>query len=360
PETLQPNVQPLSPQEAGKPLVMSLTRPPVPDDRPTIRGATALAAELAKLPWVEGVAPAAMTAGILGFGTARESATVFGVEPRAEAKVTEFHRLVVRGSWDRLYLTSQGVVLGYKLAERLGADVGDRILLTGEAGAAKDLEVVGILAVGIGGWDEGTAVVPLSVAQGLAGWGSDEASELRLRTPTVELERKRRQVQELSGRRVERWEETNRAALQLFRTIGITTYLLTGFVLLVAGLGIANRLATVILNKERDIAILRAYGFSRAAIRGMFLVQGLLLAIAGAILGSALAFLAISYFQAFPIRFAPREGAALAYTELFLANRPLYYGVVGLLATAIALLSSALSVRRAARVLPVEVLRGRG
>ncbi|MGC8917558.1 MAG: ABC transporter permease [Thermoanaerobaculum sp.] len=338
--------------------VWMLTRPPVPHERQTLRGAPALVSQLARVTGIEGVSPVATTAGILSFGTSEESATVLGLDPTLERGVTQLDRLVIQGSWDGLAQTPGGAVLGYKLAERLGVGVGDRVLLTGESGNRKELQVVAILAVGIGSWDESTVVVNLPVAQGLAGWGSDEVTEIRLRTGLDGLEALRWEVASITGRQVERWEETNRAALQLFRTIGLTTYLLTGFVLVVAGMGIANKMATMILDKERDIAVLRAYGFSRGALRGIYLSQGIALGLAGAVVGCAVALVAITYFQTFPIRFAPREGAALAYTELYLANKASYYALISAAALGISVAASLLAVRRATRVLPVEVLRG--
>ncbi len=339
--------------------VLLLSRPPVPDQRPTIRGAPGLASDLSALTGVAGVSLAAATAGVISFGTVPEGAVVLGLDPAAERSVTELWRLLADGSWDALAARRDGVILGVNLAGRLGTKVGDRVVAAGESGAAKDLEVVGILAAGVGALDEGTAIVNLAVAQGLAGWGSDEASEVRLRTAEFTgLEELRRRARDLAGYRVDTWQESNRAALQLFRTIGVTTYLLTGFVLVVAGLGIGNKLATMILDKERDIAILRACGFSRRAVRAVFVLEGLLMGVAGALAGCLAAALAIVYLQTFPIRFGAREGAALAYTELYLANDPRYYLLIAAVAVAIALLAALLAVRRAVRVLPVEVLRG--
>jgi ABC-type lipoprotein release transport system permease subunit len=66
----------------------------------------------------------------------------------------------------------------------------------------------------------------------------------------------------------------------------------------------------------------------------------------------------IEYFTVFPIRFAAREGAVLAYTELFLAKDPRYYLVISVAALAISAIAALVAVRRAVRVVPVEVLRG--
>jgi len=348
------------PLRRGRPdELLVLSRPPVPDDRPTIRGAPSKAETVRGLAGVTGVSMVAVSAGVLAFGTVAEPATLVGLDPVAERAVTDLWRAVAGGSWSDLAARRDGVIVGAALAERLGAGVGDRVVATGESGASKELEVVGLLAAGVGSLDESTATVHLSVAQGLAGWGGDEASELRLRTAGfTDLEPVRGRVQAAIGHRTETWQETNRAALQLFRTIGVTTYLLTGFVLVVAGLGIGNKLATMILDREREIAILRACGFSRAALRGVFLLEGVLLGVAGAVLGCLLSAVGILYLQAFPIRFAPREGATLAYTELYLANRPGYYLLIAAVAVAIALVAALAAVRRAVRVLPVEVLRG--
>lgn len=343
---------------SGRPQIVTLSRSPVPAERPTIKGSTGVISRLEKTPAVFGIAPMASCAAVLNFGTSQEGANLLGVEPEAETTVTELHQLLSQGSWHAFKGTRSGTVLGVQLAQRLGVEIGDRIVVTGEAGGQKELQVVGILSVGIGAWDESTALVPLSVAQALAGWGNDEVSEIRVRTGLHGLEELRQLVQDVTGYRTERWEETNRSALQLFRTIGLTTYLLTGFVLIVAGLGVGNKVATVILDKERDIAILRAYGFTPGAVRGIFLVQGLVLGLSGVLVGCAFAWGVVSYFQAFPIRFAPRQGGPLAYTELYLSNDPRYYLIVSLVSLGLALMASLLAVRRANKVLPVEVLRG--
>jgi len=339
--------------------VVVLSRPPVPDDRPTVRGATALAARLQGADGVLGVSAAANVPVVLSFGAIAEPASLLGVEPAAEATVTGLPGAVVEGRWEGLESRRDGAIVGLQLADRLGVGVGDRLLATGEIGAVRELEVVGILATGLGAYDEGSVVANLAPAQVLAGWGSDEASEIRLRTASlVGLEPLRSHLQGVTGHVVETWEEANQASLQLFRTIGVTTYLLTGFVLVVAGLGIANKLTTIILDKERDIAILRANGFSAAAVRIVFVVEGLLLGAAGAAAGCAVAAATVAYFRAFPVRFAPRDGSVLAYTELYLANDPRYYGAIAVASLVIAAAASLLAVRRAARVPPVEVLRG--
>ena len=359
PERLDVNLAREELQRAHPDEVTELTRPPVPDDRPTVRGATALAQRIRAVPGVEGASVAGAAPVVLSFGTIAEPATLVGLDPHDEATVTELPRSVLKGSWEGLDRRRDGAVVGVQLADRLGVQVGDRVIAVGDTGVGRELEVVGIIATGLGTTDEGTAFVNLSVAQGVAGWGSDEGSEIRVRTATMTgLDGTRRSLQAVTGHRVETWEESSQASLKLFRMIGMTTYLLTGFVLVVAGLGIANKLTTIILDKERDIAILRSFGFSRGALRGVFLLEGVLLGSAGAALGCGAAAAAIAYFTAFPIRFAPREGAVLAYTELFLARDPRYYLIISVAVLVISALAALVAVRRAVRVVPVEVLRG--
>lgn len=346
-------------ERAAHSELLHLSRPPVPDQRPTVRGATALAAIIRRSPGVQGVALAASVPAVLSFGTLSEPATALGVEPAEEAGVTALPETVVAGRWRDLLSRREGAVLGALLADRLGAQVGDRLVVVGETGRSRELEVVGIASTGLGSLDEGTVFVNLAVAQSLAGWDGDEASEIRVRTrELVGLGDARRRLEALAGHRVETWEEASRASLQLFRTIGLTAYLLTGFVLVVAGFGIANKLTTIILEKERDIAILRSFGFSRRAVKGVFLTQGLLLGGAGAALGCAAAALAVAYLTVFPIRFTQGEGAVMAYNELYFANDPRYYAVIAAAALLISAVASLLAVRKAARVTPVEVLRG--
>jgi len=339
--------------------IVGLSRPPVPDERPTIRGATALAEKLRTMPEVEGVSVAAWVPAVLSYGTIDEPATMIGIEPQREREVTALPTLVEPGSWDGLDRRRDGAVLGRLLADRLGASVGDRLVATGEIGATRELEVVGIITSGLGSIDEASAFVNLPVAQSLAGWSSGEGTELRIRSRRIlGLAPLAARLSTLTGYEVETWQESNEASLQLFRTIGATTYLLTGFVLLVAGLGIANKLTTIILEKERDIAILRSFGFRRATVRAVFVIEGLVMGALGAAVGCVVAAAVIRYFTLYPIRFAPREGSVMAYTELFLNNDPRYYAAIAAAAIAISLLAALLATRRALRVVPVEVLRG--
>ena len=296
---------------------------------------------------------------MLAYGTITEPATLIGIEPQRERQVTELPTLVGPGSWDGLDRRRDGAVLGTLLAGRLGAAVGDRLVATGETGAPRELEVVGIIASGLGSIDEASAFVNLPAAQALAGWSSGEASEIRLRSrELVGLAPLARQLAALTGYQVETWQEASESSLQLFRTIGMTTYLLTGFVLLVAGLGIANKLTTIILEKERDIAVLRSFGFGRNTVRSVFVSEGLAMGGLGAALGCVVAAGVIRYLTLHPIRFAPREGRVMAYTELFLNNDPRYYATIAAAALAISFLAALLATRRALKVVPVEVLRG--
>ena len=109
---------------------------------------------------------------VLAFGQIAEPASLLGVDPDDEATVTELpgaRRCAAAGTTSAV--RRDGAVVGVQLADRLGADVGDRVVATGETGAARELEVVGVLATGLGAYDEATALVNLPVAQGLAGWG---------------------------------------------------------------------------------------------------------------------------------------------------------------------------------------------
>ena len=339
--------------------LVALSRPPVPDERPTIRGATALAERLRAVPGLAGVSVAASVPAVLALGPVTEAATLIGIEPEREREVTELPALVGAGDWDGLARRRDGAVLGWQLAERLGAAVGDRLVATGETGAPRELEVVGIISSGLGSIDEQSAFVTLPMAQALAGWSSGEGSEIRLRSRAITgLAPLARQLEALTGYEVETWQETSESSLQLFRMIGMTTYLLTGFVLLVAGLGIANKLTTIILEKERDIAILRSFGFGRRTVRTVFVIEGVAMGGLGAALGCLIAAGVIRYFTLHPIRFAPREGSVMAYTELFLNNDPRYYAAIAAAALAISLLAALLATRRALKVVPVEVLRG--
>ena len=110
------------------------------------------------------------------------------------------------------------------------------------------------------------------------------------------------QMQETLGHRVVSWQEREKVWLEVFKALRVSSAITVSTILLLSGLGMFNVFAIMVIEKNRDIAILRSMGFSSCDISSIFLWQGGLVLFTGIILGSALGFLATFGISKIPLR----------------------------------------------------------
>ena len=142
----------------------------------------------------------------------------------------------------------------------------------------------------------------------------------------------------------------------LFKMISGIVYFLVFFVIMVAGFGVANVLITNVLEKSRDIAILKSLGFKRSEITLIYLTQGLIVAIIGAAIGCVLGFLLIEIMSSIPM--ASSSQSFVSSSHLMMGKNPMYFVWASLFAVVVSLVAAVGPSRNAAKVNPVEILRG--
>lgn len=342
--------------ETGE-LVYDLARHHVPDEKRSVRPLEGVVAELGAMPGVRVVTPAVEAQVVLLYGAVRRSVVLSGVVPSAEAAITVLDEKVVRGRWEDLDRTPDGVILGGQLARSLGVDVGAHLQAQGPQGGAMPLRVVGLIEAGLAAVDRRAAVVNLPFAQALAGLPTDQATKVHvgLRDP-LQAETFARAAQARVGYVCRSWQEQASSQVEAFERQNLITRVLVLFTVLVAAFGVANVLVQLVADKRRDIAILRAAGFSRHDIGVIFLHQGVLLGLLGAVGGWVAGAALIRIVAALPVDFG--EAAVLRNQHLQMAEYPWFYGValaVSLLVCAVAAVQPA---RRAAALEPTAILRG--
>lgn len=325
-----------------------------PVDEPRgIRGARAIAAALADMP---GVAVAPNLAGqvFLRYGTREVAATLTGIDPAAERRVGNLERDLVDGSLDALHAVANGLVLGEALARKLGARAGTTLSLSGTQGVVLKARVVGVFRTGITSLDTSVAYALLAKAQVVLE-RPNVVNQLRLRLADPEGARDfALRVEERFGYRSESWQEANANVLGIFVIQRAIMYSTIGAILVVAGFGIFNVVSTVAWEKARDIAILKSIGFRERDILAVFLLQGLLVGVAGMVLGWLLGFLIVAFMGS--LRF---EIEGFVRLQGFVLHRtPLHYAASGAFALATSALAAWIPARRAARMDPVDILRG--
>jgi len=294
---------------------------------------------------------------VLLYGTVRRPAALVGVVPSLESSVSTVAQKVVGGRWRDLETTPDGVVLGASLARSLGIDVGSHLQAVGAAGGAVPLLVVALVDTGLSRIDKTLAMVNLPLAQALAGLGTDQATTVRvaLVDPLAA-----RAVAARAQARTEyvcrSWQERSAASVDAFDRQNKITLVLVFFTTLVAAFGVANVLVQIVSDKRRDIAIMRAAGFSRHDIGVIFLHQGVLLGLLGGILGWVLGAVLIRVVAAIPVDFG--ESAAMRNEHLQMAERLSFYLVSLFVAIVVCALAAVQPARRAAALEPTAILRG--
>jgi lipoprotein-releasing system permease protein len=277
-----------------------------------------------------------------------------GIEPELQDTVTPIRQYITAGRYESLSAGLDGILLGSGVADKLGAAVGDRITAAGPGGTHVSLKVVALFECGIPPVDKTRAFVQLRAAQSVLR-RPDEVNSIGFRIEDTERAPDLAVViGRISGYRAESWQEQNANWISLFAFQTMVTRLVIGFLLVVAAFGILNILIMIVLEKKRDIAILRSIGLTRSQILRIFLLQGILMGLAGAALGCLLGALVVAAVQKIPVHF---EGLVkVDHIQMWI--EPWYYAAASAFAVAAGLVASILPSRRAAATEPVDVLRG--
>ena len=308
----------------------------------------AVAGQIRALPEVLVVAPVVSGSALVLRGDASRSISITGMEPESYFRIVPMDEKVVRGS---ARVTGSDILIGTELATDLGLGVGDKLRVTAANGSANTLTITGVFDLGSKGANTRSTFMALRTAQSLMGLPGG-VSVLDVTVGDVyAAETVARRITALTGVQADSWIKTNE---QFFSAVSAQTTANTAirfFVALSVAFGIASVLVVSVVQKSREIGILRAMGISRAQIMRMFLLQGGLLGLGGALAGSGLGALALIAWQ----RFARNADG----TPLFaLSFEPKLFMLALGLATLTGLLAALAPALRAARLDPVVAIRG--
>jgi lipoprotein-releasing system permease protein len=281
---------------------------------------------------------------------------VQGIDLDAQLAATSLRNDMVGGDLGDFRQKSDGLLLGAILAGDMHAQVGDTVTLIGPGGERRGFEVCGIFRTGDNLIDEKRGFIHLRTAQSLLGKPSEVSFIIvKLRDPgrapalAAQLER-------LLQHRARSWQEREKGNLQIFRAIRLSAAITVSTIIVLAGFGIFNILTLMVLEKVREIAILRSMGYRRADISAIFLWQGLLIAVIGSVVGCGLGALLTWGVSRIPIRMR-----GFFATEHFIVYWSWHHYVAAMaIAFAGIFLASYFPARRAARLAPVAILRGSG
>jgi lipoprotein-releasing system permease protein len=334
--------------------VLVLDRAKPRDQVKKIRNAHGLIAKIRGLPGVVAVAPEVTGDAIVTYGSRTVNVAVLGIEPEEQMRVTTIGAKLVDGDFERLRSTADGVVIGNGVALTLGARVDDSIVLTSGVGGRTIARVVGIFQTGVTPVDYSRVYMLMNNAQTLLD-KKNVVNRLVLRTDDYTRAREyAAQIEEIAGYKTESWQETNANFLSIFAVQDVITYVITGALLVVAAFGVLNILVMSVLERVNDIAIMKSFGLNRRDITLIFLNQGFLIGVVGALAGTLFGKIFIELLRRIPIQM---EGLVKA-EGLLMSERPSFY-ILAFTASIVAVMIAAVyPARRAASADPVEVIRG--
>lgn len=328
----------------------------IPDERKEVKPTSGVISLVETMPDVDAVAPFVGTHGVLRKAKLFRQVSLKGIIPEREGRIGNLMKNIVSGSLAELSYTPNGILLGSGMAKKLGAAYRDLVRLTAENEKVYTLVVVGVFASGFGAADDNTAYINLPLAQAINHFATNVVSGIGVHTRALPRVREiARAIERLTGYQAQTWEEANENLLTVFTRNNNITLLLVVFVFIVSGFGVSNVLITIVLQKQKDIAIMKSMGFSIRSIGALYLAQGALIGLAGTILGLIGGHELANLIGSLPLSFG--EDAVVRVKSIMVVETPLSYVITGIFSIVVSALASYSPARRAARLKPVEILR---
>jgi lipoprotein-releasing system permease protein len=333
---------------------------------------TDYAADVSKLSGVEGVvgaAPAILDKALVSTEVNNQFITIKGIDPALETHVTDLGRAMKEGSVDALRSQSEndlpGILLGNELANSLGAKVGETVTLLTPNGTLSPMgmlprprraRVAGIYSLGIYEFDSGYGFVSLDFARRLVAREGVDLIQLRVERIYDAPDVAHRIMQSLGQQYVAQdWADMNRS---LFSALGLEKMAISitiGLIVMVAALNIIASLILLVMEKSRDIAILKTMGTSSARVMQIFMLQGLVIGLVGTLVGAAGGYALARVLDKYRLVRIPSDVYQVSYVPFVV--QPLDFIVVVVAAITICFLATIYPSRQASKLDPIQALR---
>lgn len=297
---------------------------------------------LDQLPLLTAVSPTVSGPAFVRRGDALASVALVGADLERYQKIIPLEKYLISG---QLRVGADEVLIGSQLAKDLGVQVGNKLRLeTGQQNNAV-VNIAGIFELGVRELDARYVYLDLKQAQSLLSL-SGGVTVIDLTVADIfEAENIAAQVGRLTSLQAESWIKTNVQLMNALSAQSLSTNMIIVFVAISVAFGIASVLSVSVVQRTREIGILRATGATRQQILRIFLIQGAVFGLLGSIVGSAASYVLVWVFNTF--------GPGLFYIPISVK----LVMVAMLLATLTGVLAAAIPSRRAAALDPVVAIR---
>lgn len=288
-------------------------------------------------------------------GSIELGGNLIGIDIIEEVRLASIQDYIVRGSPEALKNNDNGILLGSGLAKKMSLDLGDRVQVSTIAGDIFPLTIVGIYQSGLAEVDNIQSYVNLKTTQRILGEAENYITDINVKLwnmdQAVPMARQMEQQFDIKATDI---KEAN-AQFETGSSIrNMITYAVSITLLIVAGFGIYNILNMLIYEKMKDIAILKATGFSGRDVQLIFMSQAMIIGFVGGVLG-----LLIGFVLSTAIDSAPFETEALPTIKTFPVNYNAMYYVIGIVFALIStFIAGYLPANKAKKIDPVRIIRG--
>jgi lipoprotein-releasing system permease protein len=322
---------------------------------------------LRKIPHVLGAAPAILGQGLISAAGETQPMQVKGIDPVLEQQVTNLMGAVTSGSLDALNTPEgapDGILLGKDLAAKLGVATGDDVSLTmgvtlspaGLLPRTRRMNVVGLFSLGLYELDSTYGFLSLDVAKRVL--AKDHVDLIQLRVDDIyAAPRIAESIPETLGSQyvTQDWADMNKS---LFSALGLekmAMWLAIGLIVMVAALNIVASLILLVMEKHRDIGILKTMGASARSVTTIFMMQGLIIGIVGTTVGASAGYALSALMTRYKVIRVPADVYQMSYLPFRVLPGDMLMVVVG--AVLICFFATIYPSRQAAKLDPVQALR---
>ena len=308
----------------------------------------ALRGRLEKIPEIAAVSPVASGPAFAVRGDANKSISLIGIEIENYIQVIELDQKMVRGS---LRVNAGEAVIGVELARDLGADLGDKLRINTSNGSQDTLTIVGLFDLGNKAANARNVYVGLRTAQSLLDLpGGVSNIDLALHD-MYQAEKLAQRLNAETGLVADSWIKTNAQFFTALTSQRVSSNVIRFFIGLSVAFGIASVLVVSVVQRSKEIGILRAMGASQGQILRTFLFQGGIVGLLGSFLGSALASLFLALWRTLAVN---PDGKPMFMIEV----EPGLVLIAAAGATLVGVLAALMPARKAASLDPVVAIRG--
>ena len=325
--------------------------------------------EIRKVKHVENVAPYIYYKAAIASKTGSDGIVVRGIDPEKEKLVTDVERNLKVGSLelDKDEDELPGILLGATLADRLGVELGDNVVLfslkegsltTGwSQPKASKLRLRGIFETGMYEYDASMAYISLSTAQKLFNLGS-RITGLHVKLDNLyQASKVAEQLEEKLGYHYYAldWMHMHKNLFSWMQLEKYAMFIVLSLIVAVAAFNIISTLIMVVMEKRKDIGVLKSMGSTNSSIMKIFMFEGLVVGAIGILLGTIFGYVLCWMQRSFNIISLPAE--IYFISTLPVEMRPLDFILVASAAMLLTFLATVYPARRAAQLSPVDAIR---